>query len=60
MGTHGRTPWGRRVLAVLFFFLLPAPVILLLIFRFVPIPGDTGDAARSRDAPAGTLFVAEL
>ena len=32
-------PWTRRLLAVLFILLLPAPVILLLIFRFLPIPG---------------------
>jgi monofunctional biosynthetic peptidoglycan transglycosylase len=38
-GTRGRTPWVRRVLVVVFFFLVPAPVILLLFFRFVPIPG---------------------
>jgi len=38
-GTRGRTPWVRRVLAVMFFFLVPAPVILILFFRFVPIPG---------------------
>jgi monofunctional biosynthetic peptidoglycan transglycosylase len=40
---HGRdgarTPWVRRIFAVVFFFLLPAPVFLLLVFRFVPIPG---------------------
>jgi len=36
--TGGRTPWVRRICAVLFFFILPAPVALLLIFRFVPIP----------------------
>jgi len=35
----GRAPWLRRALAILFFFALPAPVLLLLIFRFVPIPG---------------------
>lgn len=35
----GRTPWVRRTLTLLFFFLAPAPVILLLIFRFLPIPG---------------------
>ena len=34
-----RTPWVRRVLGIVFFFALPAPVLLLLIFRFVPIPG---------------------
>ncbi|HEY4940147.1 MAG TPA: monofunctional biosynthetic peptidoglycan transglycosylase [Rhizomicrobium sp.] len=38
-GHEGRkTPWVRRVLSVLFFFALPAPVLLLLIFRFAPIP----------------------
>jgi monofunctional biosynthetic peptidoglycan transglycosylase len=36
--TGGNTPWVRRVLAVLFFFALPAPVILLLILRFLPVP----------------------
>ena len=35
----GKTPWVRRVIGILFFFALPAPVLLLLIFRFVPIPG---------------------
>jgi monofunctional biosynthetic peptidoglycan transglycosylase len=34
----GRIPWLRRILSVLFFFALPAPVILLLIFRLLPIP----------------------
>ncbi len=34
----GRIPWARRILSVLFFFALPAPVLLLLIFRFVPVP----------------------
>lgn len=34
-----RTPWLRRILATAFFFLLPAPVCLLLVFRFAPIPG---------------------
>jgi len=38
-GNGPRTPWVRRVLAVLFFFLVPAPVILLLLFRFLPVPG---------------------
>jgi len=28
----------RRILSVLFFFALPAPVILLLIFRILPVP----------------------
>ena len=34
----GRVPWIKRTLAVIFFFLFPAPVILLLLFRFLPIP----------------------
>ena len=38
-GDGVRTPWFRRILAVLFFFLVPAPVLYLLIFRFVPVPG---------------------
>ena len=38
-GDGTRTPWIRRVLAALLFFLLPAPVLLILLFRFVPIPG---------------------
>ncbi|MBV9542029.1 MAG: monofunctional biosynthetic peptidoglycan transglycosylase [Alphaproteobacteria bacterium] len=38
-GQAGRkTPWVRRILSVLFFLALPAPVLLLLIFRFLPIP----------------------
>jgi monofunctional biosynthetic peptidoglycan transglycosylase len=35
----GGTSWLRRALAVLFFLALPGPVILLLLFRFVPVPG---------------------
>jgi monofunctional glycosyltransferase len=38
-GNGARKPWVRRVLTVLFVFALPLPVLLLLIFRFVPIPG---------------------
>lgn len=38
-GSGARKPWIRRILAVLFVFALPLPVLLLLIFRFVPIPG---------------------
>lgn len=38
-GREGRKiPWVRRTLLVLFFFALPAPVLALLIFRFLPIP----------------------
>ena len=36
-GVHA--PWFRRALALIFFLLLPAPALLLLIFRFAPIPG---------------------
>jgi monofunctional biosynthetic peptidoglycan transglycosylase len=38
-GGAGRKSWLRRVLAILFVLALPAPVLLLLVFRFVPIPG---------------------
>ena len=38
-GSGGKPPWLRRVFLVVLFFLVPAPVLLLLIFRFVPIPG---------------------
>ncbi len=38
-GSGDRPPWVRRVLAVLFFLLAPAPILLLLIFRFLPLPG---------------------
>jgi monofunctional biosynthetic peptidoglycan transglycosylase len=33
------TPWLRRIGTAIVFFALPAPVLLLLIFRFVPVPG---------------------
>jgi monofunctional biosynthetic peptidoglycan transglycosylase len=33
-----RKPWLRRIMATVFFFALPAPAFLLLLFRFVPIP----------------------
>jgi monofunctional biosynthetic peptidoglycan transglycosylase len=42
MGARGRDGgrhWGWRLLGALFFFALPAPVLLLLLFRFVPVPG---------------------
>ncbi len=38
-GDGTRTPWLRRIAAFLFIFLVPAPIFLLLIFRFVPVPG---------------------
>jgi monofunctional biosynthetic peptidoglycan transglycosylase len=33
-----RTPWVRRIFGVLFAFLVPIPIVLLLLFRIVPIP----------------------
>ena len=37
-GGGGRTPWVRRALIVIFILLGPAPILLLLLFRFVPVP----------------------
>jgi monofunctional biosynthetic peptidoglycan transglycosylase len=37
-GDGARTPWLRRIGAILFAMLLPLPVLYLLIFRFVPVP----------------------
>ncbi len=37
-GNGERRPWLRRIAVVLFAFLLPLPVLYLLIFRFVPVP----------------------
>ena len=37
-GKAGRKPWLRRIAIVLFVLLFPAPLLYLLIFRFVPIP----------------------
>jgi monofunctional biosynthetic peptidoglycan transglycosylase len=34
----GRKPWVRRIASVVFFFVLPVPALLLLVFRFLPIP----------------------
>jgi monofunctional glycosyltransferase len=45
MGSRGirarwsRWGWVKRTLALAFFFLVPAPILTLLLFRFVPIPG---------------------
>ena len=38
-GSGERRPWIRRTIAVIFAFLVPIPILLILIFRFVPIPG---------------------
>lgn len=37
-GGDGNTPWLRRLLAVFFAFLVPIPILLILLFRFVPVP----------------------
>lgn len=37
-GDGTRRPWLRRSLAIVFVFAVPLPVILLLIFRFIPVP----------------------
>ncbi|HEY6578507.1 MAG TPA: monofunctional biosynthetic peptidoglycan transglycosylase [Rhizomicrobium sp.] len=34
-----RTGWVGRAVAILFVLLVPAPALLLLLFRFVPVPG---------------------
>lgn len=38
-GNGERTPWIKRTLAVIFALLVPIPIFLILIFRFVPVPG---------------------
>jgi monofunctional biosynthetic peptidoglycan transglycosylase len=38
-GSSGKTPWVRRTLAVILAFLVPVPILLILLFRFVPLPG---------------------
>jgi monofunctional glycosyltransferase len=35
----GKAPWLRRAFAAVFALLVPIPVLLLLVFRFVPVPG---------------------
>ena len=37
-GDGTRTPWLRRILAIVFAFFGPVPIVLLLVFRFVPVP----------------------
>ncbi len=37
-GGGARIPWFRRAIAILFVFLVPAPVVLILVFRFAPVP----------------------
>jgi len=37
-GDGTRTPWLRRILAILFALFVPLPIVFLLVFRFVPIP----------------------
>jgi monofunctional biosynthetic peptidoglycan transglycosylase len=38
-GTGEKAPWVRRIAAVIFAFLVPVPILLILLFRFVPLPG---------------------
>lgn len=37
-GDGERIPWVRRACAILFVFFVPAPLLLILLFRFVPVP----------------------
>lgn len=37
-GDGRRTPWTRRILSIVFAFAVPAPILLILLFRVVPIP----------------------
>ncbi len=37
-GDGARTPWVRRLLAILFVVLVPVPVLLIPLFRFAPVP----------------------
>ena len=55
-----RKPWVRRVLTVIFVFALPLPVLLLLVFRFVPVPGTPEMLLHMRGDRAGTVFVARV
>src|SRR3954468_16162098 len=38
-GISGKWGWLRKLLLALFVLLVPAPILLLLIFRVLPIPG---------------------
>ena len=48
--------WLWRSAMLLFTFLVPAPIVLLLIFRFVPIPG-TPDMLRSLVTGKGVHYI---
>jgi len=37
-GSGPRKPWLRRIALVIFAFLVPLPLVYLVIFRFVPVP----------------------
>jgi len=39
IGQNGKWGWLRKLLLALFVFLMPAPILLLLIFRVLPVPG---------------------
>src|SRR3954466_6274342 len=38
-GISGKWGWLRKLLLALFVLLVPAPILLILIFRVLPIPG---------------------
>jgi monofunctional glycosyltransferase len=66
-GKGPRKPWLRRALLVIFAFLVPLPLVYLVIFRFVPVPltpqmagdlitfQDVHQSWRSIDAMPATL-----
>ncbi|HEY1836106.1 MAG TPA: monofunctional biosynthetic peptidoglycan transglycosylase [Rhizomicrobium sp.] len=37
-GTHAKMPWIWRICAAIFALLVPLPILLILFFRFVPLP----------------------
>lgn len=37
-GSGPRPPWLRRILAIIFALFVPLPIVLLLLFRVVPVP----------------------
>lgn len=39
LGRGARASWLRRIAAVVFMFFVPLPIMLILLFRFVPVPG---------------------
>lgn len=37
-GDGAHTPWLRRIFATIFALVVPVPIILILLFRFLPVP----------------------